>query len=278
MKKYCLLVVVLLFGLNTSACESAVSDDKSIFERVIDELQKKNYYSTAKLVTAAGKLLINTPYIAQTLEIQPEQLVVNLQGFDCTTFAENCLALARTAKNKNPSFEIFKNELQLIRYRGGVIDGYPSRLHYFSDWLIENDKKQIIRSVLNDGNANEFRKTINFMSQHPQSYKPLENNAIFLENIKAQEKHLSDSTLYYIPTEKLNALNNLIKDGDILGITTNIEGLDIIHVGIAHYIAGELHMIHASSKAGKVIVSDETLYEYLLQRKSATGIMLARPL
>jgi hypothetical protein len=67
-------------------------------------------------------------------------------------------------------------------------------------------------------------------------------------------------------------------DGDIVGITTGIEGLDISHVGVLVRKAGRIHIIHASSKAEKIIVSEETLEEYLLTNKSATGIMVARPI
>ena len=221
---------------------------------------------------------MNTPYVAHTLETQPEQLIINLRELDCTTFAENCLALARTAKTKKPSFKIFTNEMQLIRYRDGVIDGYPSRLHYFSEWILDNDKKQTVKSLSKSISDIKFTKNINFMSHHPDSYKPLKNNAVFIEAISKQESNLSNNELYYIPTEKLESLKHKIKNGDIFGITTNVDGLDITHVGIAFFKGDELHFMHASSKAEKVILSEETLYDYLTNRKSATGIMIARPL
>jgi hypothetical protein len=67
-------------------------------------------------------------------------------------------------------------------------------------------------------------------------------------------------------------------DGDIAGITTGIEGIAIQHVVILVRKEGRIHLMHASSKAEKVAVSDFTLEEYLLNSKSASGIMLARPL
>lgn len=48
-----------------------------------------------------------TPYVASTLEKEPEGLVVNLQELDCTTFAETVLALSRTLREENPTFENF---------------------------------------------------------------------------------------------------------------------------------------------------------------------------
>ena len=271
--------IALFFGFTSLFAQNITGqNDKEICEYILSELQKHNEKPTAELVVEAGKLLMNTPYVAHTLETEPEQLIVNLRELDCTTFAENCLALARTAKTKKPSFKYFKNELQLIRYRGGEISGYPSRLHYFSDWIVDNDKKQTVESVSQSISNIEFDKTINFMSQHPDSYKPLINNAVFIEALNKQEQELTNCMLYYIPTEKLESLKQQIKDGDIFGITTNVDGLDITHVGIAVFKGEELHFMHASSKAGKVILSEETLYQYLSNRKSVTGIMIAHPL
>lgn len=253
-------------------------EDKKICEHILSELKEQHSKSTAELVVEAGKLLMNTPYVANTLETTPEQLIINLRELDCTTFAENCLALARTSKSTNPCFDTFKKELQLIRYRNGEIDGYPSRLHYFSDWIADNDTKQFVKSVSGSISNTKFDKTINFMSRHPDSYKAVANNAVNLAAIDKQEKELTKSEMYYIPTEKIESLKHLLKDGDIIGITTNVDGLDITHVGILVFKGDELHFMHASSKAEKVILSEETLYHYLSNRKSATGIMVARPL
>lgn len=278
-KKVFLLVGALVFSFSILfAQHSSNNSDEEICRQILTELQQHSEKTTAELVVEAGKLLMNTPYVAHTLETAPEQLIVNLRELDCTTFAENCLALARTAKTRKPSFKHFKNELQHIRYRGGEIDGYPSRLHYFSDWIVDNDKKHTVKSVSQSIGNTGFGKTINFMSQHPNSYKPLKNNAVFIEALHKQEQKLTNTKLHYIPTEKLETLKHLIKDGDIFGITTNIDGLDITHVGIAVFKSNELHFMHASSKAEKVILSEETLYEYLNNRESATGIMIARPL
>ncbi|WP_319481889.1 N-acetylmuramoyl-L-alanine amidase-like domain-containing protein [uncultured Draconibacterium sp.] len=278
-KRIFLLASALLFGLTILFAQNRTNNsDEQICKHILAELQQHNNKPTAELVVDAAKLLMNTPYVAHTLETEPEQLIVNLRELDCTTFAENCLALARTAKTRKPSYKHFKNELQFIRYRGGEISGYPSRLHYFSDWILDNDKKHTVKSISQSIGNIEFDKTINFMSQHPNSYKQLKNNAVFIEALNKQEQELTNAKLYYLPTEKLETLKHQIKNGDIFGITTTVDGLDITHVGIAAFKGDELHFLHASSKAGKVILSEETLVEYLLNRKPSTGIMIARPL
>ena len=65
-------------------------------------------------------------------------------------------------------------------------------------------------------------------------------------------------------------------DGDIIAITTNLPGLDVAHVGIAEYINGKLHLLHASSTLGKVVVSEEPLRQMLRNHKSWSGIRVVR--
>ena len=66
-----------------------------------------------------------------------------------------------------------------------------------------------------------------------------------------------------------------IKEGDIIAITTSTKGLDVSHVGIAVKVDGEIHLMHASSKEGKVVIDKHSLQEYV-RRNRATGIRVVR--
>lgn len=68
-----------------------------------------------------------------------------------------------------------------------------------------------------------------------------------------------------------------LRSGDIAFITTSIAGLDAIHAGIIIMDSkGVPHLLHASSKAGKVIVDPIPLPTYLSRNKSATGLRVLR--
>lgn len=278
--KHLQLVLLSLFLLGTKSSNSQIKyeqEDQEILKIFLDELKNEKDKSVAELVVSAGMLFLETPYLAHTLETEPEQLVVNLRELDCTTFAENCLAIARIIKSDNLTFEEFAKELTTIRYHNGKIDGYPSRLHYFSDWIFDNDKKRLVRDVSKEIGNISYPNSLNFMSTHPDSYQQLKNNTSFVAQLAQQEKEISARQMFYIPKEKLGEFESKLKDGDIVGITTSVAGLDITHVGIVVIKNKKVHLMHASSKAEKVIISENTLHEYLLGRKSATGIMVARP-
>jgi len=252
--------------------------DKEILEQVIDLYSAEKEAITSALMVKVGSFFLETPYVAHTLETGEEQLVINLREMDCTTFAENCLAISRTIKSDTHTFEQFCSELQFIRYRDGLIDGYPSRLHYFCDWILNNQQKNLIADMSQEIAQTPFPKQINFMSTHPDSYRQLKESAPLVDLIAAQEKEISARLMFYIPETKVAELESKLMDGDIAGITTSIEGIAIQHVVILIRQEGRIHLMHASSKAEKVVVSDFTLEEYLLNSKSASGIMLARPL
>jgi hypothetical protein len=252
--------------------------DKEILEEILELHKGDTGEAISALMAGVGRFFLETPYVAHTLETEEEeQLIINLRELDCTTFAENCLALSRTIRSGNLSFDQFAGELAFIRYRDGKIQGYPSRLHYFCDWIYTNQEKKLLKQTIEGIEQRSFRKEINFMSTHPGSYRQLKEDTTLVEEIAAQEKLISSRVMLYIPETIVASVENQLKEGDIVGITTSIDGIAIQHVGILVRVEGRIHLMHASSKAEKVVISETPLQDYLLNNHTATGIMLARP-
>jgi hypothetical protein len=238
-------------------------------------LQEK---SIGDVVIAVGKSFIGTPYRSNTLEIPGEErLVVNLQGLDCVTFTENALAFSRCIKFNKTTVDDYKSQLRLIRYRDGVINRYPSRLHYFSDWIDNNVKKGIVRDITKETGGEPYVKKIHFMTSHRSSYRQLNDDEVF-RDIQAMEKTLGKRRHYYIPKHRLTPVQAGIENGDIIGITTTQEGMDIAHTGLAIRADGVLKFLHAPLTAGSVGITKQSLAEYVREHTKQSGIMVARPL
>lgn len=230
------------------------------------------------VMAAIGLSFIGTPYIAHTLETPgPEHLVINLQGLDCTTFVENILALSRCVKLKQTSFDAFKKQLQLIRYRSGTIRGYPSRLHYFTDWIGDNERKQIVRDITRELGGIPLVKSIDFMSTHQKSYPQLSSKGA-RDAVRAAELRLSSAVQTYIPKAAIAGIQDTLRSGDIIAITTSIPGLDVSHTGLVSVKDGKPYYLHAPLSGGAVQVSQGTLAEYLAGKGKQTGIIVARPM
>ena len=228
-------------------------------------------------MVAVGKTFKGSPYVAQTLELEgSEALVINLQEFDCTTYVENVLAFSLMLKKEQTEFDAFSSLLQNIRYRDGELKGYSSRLHYFTDWIDNNEEKGLVRDITKEVGGIPLDKDINFMSGHRDLYPMLEDDNSF-EDIKKTEERLSQKTLYYLPREKVAASEELIHNGDIIALATSIGGLDVTHTGLAYREKeGRLHLLHASS-SGEVKISEKPLADYLMGVSKNTGIIVARP-
>lgn len=232
-----------------------------------------------EVIVEMGKSFLGTEYLAHALEQKGEErLIVNMRGLDCVSFCENSIVFARCIKKGKISFDDYKAELQYIRYRGGIINGYPSRLHYFTDYIFDNEKKGVLKNVTKAIGGVPYRKRINFMSTHPDSYPALLDRPDFVKLIKAQEAEISKRSLYHIPKESVAQIEAKIMSGDILAITTTIEGMDTAHTGVAIRQNDRLHFMHAPLSGSKVVITEKTLSEYLAGNKKQTGIMVARPL
>jgi hypothetical protein len=231
------------------------------------------------VVVEMGKTFLGTGYVADTLE-QPgdEHLVINLRGLDCVSFYENSLVFARCIKKDKTSFEDYKAELQFIRYRSGIINGYPSRLHYSSDYFYDNEIKSVLKNVTKSVGGVRYKKTINFMSTHPDSHRQLKDHPEFIKIIAEQEATINKRPLYHLPKEAVKKAAPKIHNGDILAITTDIPGMDVSHTGIAIWQDKQLHLLHAPITGAQVQISEKPLAEYLAASTKRLGIMVARPL
>ena len=271
----------ITFNFNKNISGSQLIDDYEIvlLKRKLKELESLDYTNDISvLVKSVGESFIGTPYEAGTLDVNlTEKLIIKLSGLDCVTFVENSLALSRLVKKQKLTVEDFKEELKFIRYRDGKLDGYLSRLHYFTDWIYDNEQKGVVKDVTKEIGGKILNKNINFMSTHTDSYKVLKKNPDLVDEFKIIEEDISQREIYYVPITKVEDKYDLLNDGDIIATVTSIDGLDVTHTGLIYKSAGETKFLHASLKNKEVIITSGELTSYLQGIKKCTGIIIARP-
>ena len=280
MKKLFLFVLVLWFSSNNFAQTIYTQKDVDLCNSKFQLAVDKNLSSLPinQIIVEIGKSFLGTDYSASSLEKSDEEkLVVHLTGLDCYTFLESSLVFARCIKEGKTSFDDYQNELANIRYRGGKLEEYPSRLHYFSDWIFDMNKREIGKDITKEIGGKPYDKKINFMSTHVDAYHQLKNNPKFVDEIAKIEKEISSRKYFYIPQDEISKVEDKIQSGDIIGITTNVEGLDIAHTGIAIRMDdGRIHLMHAPNVGYKVQITEKPLADYIKGNKKQTGIMVLR--
>jgi hypothetical protein len=196
------IIILLLFSSVIFAQNIYSSDDSLICKEKFSlvNYENPNTLPFDSVFTIVAKSFIGTEYQPKTIETpNAERLKIHLSGLDCYTFIETSLALARVVKSKKTTFTDFVNEVKLIRYRNGLLHGWTSRLHYFSDWIYDLSRRNILKDVTEAIGGIPYRKTINFMSSHPEAYPMLAENKMRIDSIRQVEKNISARSYYYIP-------------------------------------------------------------------------------
>lgn len=238
-----------------------------------------------ELAAVLGTTFVGTPYETGSLELPGEErLVVNLREFDCVTLVEHLAVLSRITITGPPFMladesalrDRYREELTLLRYRGGEVDGYASRLHYFSEWLQDAEEKGILRDVTRELGGVVDPRPIHFMSSNPGSYRQLAEDPVQLEAVRATEGTLNERMRYYIPQERIAEIESGIFNGDVIAAVSTVDGLDVAHTGIAIRHDGRVHLLHAPLVGDSVEISQRPLAERILGISGQQGIIVAR--
>jgi Protein of unknown function (DUF1460) len=194
---------------------------------------------------AVAKSFQGVPYTIGTLERgDPEQLIVNLRQLDCWTLVENAVAIALTGPEG--SYAAYLDRLRNLRYWGGTIDGYGSRIHYFCGWALQAEKSGLMEDLTRDFGGIPLKKRFDYITRRPAKYPKIRDENTF-RALRRAEQRISAHAWHYIPKSKVAAAEKKIQEGDIILLASSKAGLDIAHEGFAVKIKGRIHLLHASS-------------------------------
>ncbi len=254
--------------------------DPAPFVTLMNKAREENWHALpiGQIVQNVGLHFTGKPYEAGILDRNPvEELVVTLDSFDCVLLVETALAAARGIRDQDYGFDRFRGNLLALRYRGGQLDGYCSRLHYFSEWIADNERRGTVRNITAELGGLPLSKTLTFMSEHRDSYPRFATNDSLFEGIKQMESSLSDLEIRFVPQERIHEVYEQLLPGDIIATATHIGGLDVTHTGFVHKDERGVGFLHASLASGAVKVSPD-LQRYVQNIDVQIGIVVARPL
>jgi hypothetical protein len=232
--------------------------------------------SIGEMMIALGERYIGRPYIIGPLDgFGREVLVARLDSFDCFTYVEALLAMSRGVATGDASFEAYLRRTEEQRYRGGRMEDYCSRIHYFTEWIYRNAQRGLLRDVTAQAGGELFPKQYGFMTANREAYPALADDAAF-ECIRRVEEQLNaEVQLYYIPQERIAESYDRLLAGDLVAMSTGIEGLDVTHTGLVYKTDdGGTGLLHASTNGGVRIEPD--LETYVQGIRVQNGIIVAR--
>ena len=237
--------------------------------------------SIGALMQEVGRHFRGRPYRTGTLDAPAtETLVVRLDGFDCVTFVETALALARSAQAPDTTYAGFARRLAEQRYRDGGPVGYCGRLHYFTEWLSDNADRGHVRRLGAELEGRPLRDTLDFMSAHRSAYDRVASNDSLFACVQDMEARLQAQQrrdpVRYVPQDSIRAVYNQLRAGDIVALVSSIDGLDVAHTGLVYaHPDGGRGLLHASLSDGVVVSPDLQRYVQTIDRQ--IGMVVARP-
>lgn len=261
-------------------------EGQDIFQKIVSKARANGWTKLpiGELMGKIARQLEGTPYVGFTLETSPDQesCVVNLKGLDCVTFFEDTLDMARMLKRGKSRPEDMLAEIQYTRYRGGKMGDFTTRLHYTTDWFVDNEKKGVVKILAPTlPGAAPFTQKVGIMSQKPTNYKQLVAHPELVPTIAKLETEINERQLMFVPMDKLAEAQSQLQTGDIVGVATSETGIDIAHTGLViKDEQGVPHFMDASSSKRHYRVTFEPgpISQAFYWSKKLTGAMFARPL
>lgn len=265
--------------LPADTTEAADPETMAVFRRILNDAAAQGVAERpyGEIVQWVGEQLLGQPYVAGMLDApESETLVVDLTAFDCVLYIENVLSLSRMIALGETDYQAYADGVRTLRYRDGDLDGYCSRLHYFSDWIRDNARRGTLDNITAAIGGEAFEKRLTFMGEHRDAYPRMASDSTYA-CILDMEASLAGAELFYIPQNRIAGAYDGMQAGDIIATATRIGGLDVTHTGFVHKTAAHTGFMHASLSSDEVKISDD-LASYVQGISSQIGVVVVRPL
>jgi hypothetical protein len=225
---------------------------RGLTRRRVEELlsKTKSHRSTSDRIDVFSGHFLGSSYKPNPLigsADTAEVFTASLDGFDCVTYIEAILALARAS-----NVDDFVEWLRKIRYEQGRIQ-WERRNHYMTVWLRNNIREGIIRPI--------SLPTVPIVSR--------ERLLDGIPGLAAQR-----TLVKCVPKPAVSRLAAHLQSGDLIFFASTRKNLDVFHAGIIVRNGKRLLIRHASRSEGSVI--EQELSEFLKANRMA-GVIVVRP-
>ncbi len=225
---------------------------RGLSRRRVEQLLSKMKYdaSFASRIDVVSREFLEHPYKSNPLigsADTPEAFTASFSGFDCVTYIETILALARAS-----NVDDFIEWLRKIRYQRGCIQ-WARRNHYMTLWIRNNERNGIVRPVSMPAVATVSRERV----------------LDVVPGLKPQRIRVK-----CVPKSGAPRLERHLQTGDLIFFVSTRRNLDVFHAGIILRDGKKILLRHASRSRGCVVEQD--LSEFLKANRMA-GVIVVRP-
>ena len=199
-------------------------------------------------VAAFSEQFLDRPYRKNMLigaVDENEVFTASFEGFDCVTYMETVLSLARASTTDE-----FIENLRHIRYAGGVVD-WKQRNHYMTTWIRNNKRAGVVGDRTQGPGVIERRRCLRALKGLPE------------RTVRVRS----------IPKRDFMRRQQEVQTGDLIFFASTRLDRDVFHCGVL--IRNDtVRMRHAPLSRGYVV--DQDLAEFLSANRMS-GVIVVRP-
>jgi len=224
---------------------------RGLNRRRVEQLlsKTKHHHSIGSRIDVLSRRFLGRPYRSNPLtgsSDTPEVFTASLDGFDCVTYLETVVALARAS-----NVDDFVGWLRKIRYEQGRIQ-WRRRNHYMTRWIRNNIREGIFRPLSIPAVPTLIRKRV-------------------LNIVPGLAPHTA--RIRCVPKRSAPRLERYLQTGDLIFFASTRKHLDVFHAGIIVRDGERVLMRHASRSQGYAM--EQELSEFLKANRMA-GVIVVR--
>lgn len=219
----------------------------------------------AKICGPIAEKLKGVAYVPISKEDSIGVAEIRLDGFDDFAFVNMVAALAKTATSPGYSrpkdLEIM---LEKLTFRRGEANGFPTRMMYGGDWIVDNRSRGNVKELTEDYSEHFKTKSLDWVCRHRGEFAALKDSATY-ERQRMVEFGYRTFKIPHMKRESSDwkQVNPDIQDGDLIMLLTPEPDRDVWEMGYVVRRDDGLHFIHASERDGKVVEESEPLGRYI---------------
>lgn len=217
-------------------------------------------------------VFVGTPYEPVTEIDSLAHNVIRLDAFDDMSFLNAVTAIARQAVSPGHIRPLeFSDELRNLTYRRGEDHGFPSKMVYAADWIVDNKSRGLVKEITENYSDSFKTKSLDFVTRNRGKYASLKDSSTY----EAQKMVEMGFRTHKIPHMKRESSGNKdvaadLREGDIVMVLTNDPLLDTLTIGFLKKRDDGMHLIHVSREAGKVVEEEEPLPRFMKRNAKNT--------
>jgi hypothetical protein len=225
---------------------------RGLSQRRVEQLLSKTKHEdvAASRIEVLSRHFLGLPYQPNPLigsADTAEVFTASFDGFDCVTYIETVVALARASH-----VDDFTEWLRKIRYERGRIE-WKRRNHYMTDWIRNNVREGIVKPISTPAVPTLSRERV-------------------LNVVPGLDPHRT--RMKCVPKPAVPRLEQYLQSGDLIFFASTRKNLDMFHAGIIVRDNNKVSMRHASRSQGGVV--EQELSDFLKTNRMA-GVVVVRP-